>query len=435
MNKKDLRLLLGRWKIALFLLAAVTCFHFADVRAADKSGDQPLLKIRVAYSAISGSSLPAWVAYEKGFFSKYGLDVQLLYVDGGSKVVQTLISGDVAAAQVGGPSVIQNDLQGAGIKIIAGFLNALTYKLMVAKDITNPEELRGKTLAVSGFGSSSDFATRYVMDKYGLVVGKDVTLVQIAGSEPARMAALQSGRIQGTMVNIPVTAQATKLGFNTLADLQMLGLEYQHTCLAVTQDLITSQPDLVRNLMKAFVEAIAYHKTHRKEALAILQKYLRTDDKDALEETYESIGLTLIPAKPYPTLKGIHIMLQELAVKDPKAQSAKPKQFVDFTFIKELDKSGFIDRLYKPWPAVATREEPRPSAVTTVKEKTAPVEEKRKLASKTTPAPQVTAKPPPVSAEPVQGLSSTPSAGQEYTIKAGETLRTPAQKSYGSELQ
>ena len=116
---------------------------------------------------------------------------------------------------------------------------------MVARDIARPDQLKGKAVAVSRVGSSSDFATRYALEKYGLVPDKDVSILQI-GSQPARFAALEAGKIHGIMVSIPVTARAAKAGFNTLADLQMLGLEYQHTALAVTQNLIKTQPDLVR---------------------------------------------------------------------------------------------------------------------------------------------------------------------------------------------
>src|SRR5262250_2673967 len=121
----------------------------------------------------------------------------------------------------------------------AGFLNTMDYELMVSSDITSPDQLRGKSLAVSSVGSSSDFATRYTVEKYGLVPDKDVAIVQI-GSQPARFAALTSGKIQGAMVAIPVTAKAKKMGFNELADLQMLGLEYPQNGLAVTQGLIGS---------------------------------------------------------------------------------------------------------------------------------------------------------------------------------------------------
>src|SRR5437870_1174747 len=282
MGKKPYRRLIVLPSAIFYFLGLLTLFFPFAARAADK----PLEKVRIAYSSISSNTVPIWVAYDQGFFRKYGLDVQLLFIEGGSWVIQTLISGDVAAAQVGGSAVLEANIQGAGVKIVAGFINTMPYKFMVAKDITNPEQLKGKTVAVSRFGSSSDFATRYAIDKYGLVVGKDV---------------------------------------------------------------------------------------------AVMQKYMRTDDIAGLEEGYDSIAVALVPEKPYPTVKGIQIMLQEMAIKEPKAQAAKPEQFVDLTFMRELDKSGFIDRLYKAAPAVATRME---SPIVSAKDKEKPV-----VAEKASPSP------------------------------------------------
>src|SRR5215475_10798470 len=236
-----------------------------------------------------------------------------------------------------------------------------------------------------------------------------------SNSQPARFAALETGKIHGAMVSIPLTAKARKMGLNALADLQNLGLEYQHTGLAVTQSLIKSKPELVRNITKAFVEAIHYLKTHRNESLAVLRKYLKTDDVEALEETYEAIGMTLVPEKPYPTLKGIQIMLRELGAKDPKAAEAKPEQFVDLRFVGELDKSGFIDRLYKSTSAIASTEQ-KPVAKPMGEEKTILVS-KPPLTSQ--------AKATPVSTKAAQPPSPTPAKaakGEEYTIKAGDTL-------------
>src|SRR5215471_8243852 len=406
-------------KLHHVLTMALAGLFFTGARvgvAAEGGAPQGLKKVVIAYSSISPNQAPSWAAYETGLFRKYGLDVQLIFVESGSRTVQTLVSGDVVAAQVAGAGVIQSNLQGSGVVLIAGFLNTLDYKLMVSRDITRPDQLKGKAVAVSRFGSSSDFATRYALEKYGLVPGKDVTILQI-GSQPERFAALETGKIQGVMVAIPLTAKAKKLGFNTLADLQMLGLEYQHTGLAVSQALIKSKPELVRNMMKALVEAIHFYKTHRKESLVILQKYLKTDDMEALEETYESVGVALIPEKPYPTLRGIQIMLNELAPKEPKAQGAKPEQFVDLTFIKELDSSGFIDKLYKSVPAVASREETRPTSVT-VREKST-VGEKTKPASQPTPVAQAKTDTTSLSAKSAQNSSSQKFAGENYTIKAG----------------
>jgi LysM repeat protein len=217
----------------------------------------------------------------------------------------------------------------------------------------------------------------------------------------------------------------------------MLGLEYQHTGIATTRSLIKSKPELVRDFMRAYVEGIHYAKTHRGETLEILAKYLRTDDKEILEDTYDSIALNLVPEKPYPTLKGIQIILRELGIKDPNARSAKPEQFVDLTFIKELDSSGFIDRLYKS-PAVAkaapSRTEPLP-APDVAKEKAAPVEAKTKAAAAEEKAKPV-AKPMPAFTEKLPAppviAKATRSAAQEYTVKAGDTLSKLSERFYNS---
>ena len=422
----------------IFLLWAFAVTAPGPAIAAEGGTPQSLKKITIGYSSISPASSSAWFAYEGGFFRKYGLDAQLIFIESGSRMVQTLISGDVVAAQVGGAPVVQSNLQGSGVVIIAGLLNTMDYKFVVSRDITRPDQLKGKTVAVSRVGSSSDFATRYTLEKYGLVPDKDVAILQI-GSQPARFSALESGRIHGVMIAIPLTARAAKLGLNILADLQMLGLEYQHTSLAVSQNMIKTQPDLVRNVLKSFVEGIHYAKTHRKEALAILAKYLKTDDADALQEAYESELQALIPEKPYPTLKGIQTILREMGAKDANARSARPEQFVDNSFMKELDSSGFIDRLYKTTAVakVAPRTEPAPAPVA-AKEKTPVVEAKAKAVAtdeKAKPvAKQLTAsveKPQPTEA--LAKIAKVPAlAAQQYTVKSGDTLSKLAERFYSA---
>jgi NitT/TauT family transport system substrate-binding protein len=334
---------------AFFLLLVL----FSSLRghAAERPIEQPREALRIVYAGLSGNQAPGWAAYEGGFFGKYGLDVELVNVVGGATAVQTLLSGDVQFAQVSGLPVLESGLQGSGVVILGGLLNTMNYQFIVGKEIKRPDQLKGKTVAVSRVGSSSDFATRYALDRYGLIPGKDVTIIEI-GSQPERFAALDSGRIQGVMLEVPLTLKAKQMGFPVLADLQTLGLEYQATVLASTQALVKSRPDLVRKVLTAFVEGIHYYKTHRKEALALLRKRLGTNDADALAETYEGIGLTLIPEKPYPTLRGIQSMLRELSGKNPRAQKARPEQFVNVTFVRELDNSGFIDGLYRAVPAV-----------------------------------------------------------------------------------
>ena len=214
----------------------------------------------------------------------------------------------------------------------------------------------------------------------------DVKFLEI-GTHRDPFAGLKTGRVQGVMLEVPQSLEAKKMGFRVLANLKMLGLEYQHTGLATTRALIKSQPDLVRNVMKAYVEGIHYYKTHRQESLTVLAKYLKTNNVEALKEIHEDIGLALVPAKPYPTLKGIDAILREIGGK-AEGGTARPEQFVDLTFVKELDNSGFIDRLYKVKPIAVAQ------------------------------------KPARVPVEPV-----------DYTVKAGDTLSDLAEWFYGSALK
>jgi NitT/TauT family transport system substrate-binding protein len=400
------------WLLGLLMFRAL----FPSIgSAAESATGHPPEKITIAYSSLSGNMAPLWITQDRGFFRKYGLDVQLVFIESGTTTVQSLISRDVAFAQMAGAGAVQSRLKGSDVVMIAGVINTLTFKFFVDKSIKQPDQLKGKTVAVTRFGSSTDFAVRYALERYGLAPEKDVAILQ-AGSMPAMIASLETGKIQGAMLSAPFTLKAKNMGLPLLADLQMLGLEYQHTGLATTQTLIKSRPDLVRNAMKAYVEGIHYYKTHRAESLAVLAKYLKTTDMDVLTEVYEDVGLKLTAEKPYPTLRGIGIMLREMAAANPKSTSARPEDFVDLTFVKELDSSGFIDRLYKAPTAVANRDEQRSTA--SIKEKSSAVIEKTKPAAATSIA----------ALTPLEGA-------REYTVEAGDTLSHIARKYYGNQFK
>ena len=408
---------------ARIVLAALAITATAMILAPSTllAADRPVQKINVAYSSISGNIAPLWVTQDKGFFRKYGLEVQAVLIESGTTTAQALVAGDISFASVAGPAAIQSNLRGADVVIIAGVINTLTFQLYTEKGMTRPDQFKGKSVGVTRFGSATDFAMRYALDKYGLDANKEVAVLQL-GNQPAQLAALEAGKVQGAMLSAPTSLRAKKMGFPMLADLQMLGLEYQHTSVATTRALLKSKPDLVRDFMRAYIEGIHYGKTHRKETLDILAKYLRTDDKEVLEDTYESILLTLVPEKPYPTQKGIQVILRELGAKDPVARSAKPEQFVDLTVIKELDSSGFIDRVYKSAAVakVTPRSEPTPAPA--VAKPVAP-EEKAKPAVK-----QV-----PTASDKAQASAPVVKPGaQEYTVKAGDTLSHLALRFYGS---
>jgi NitT/TauT family transport system substrate-binding protein len=303
-----------------------------------------LTKLNVGYSAISGDQLPAWVAKEAGIFQKNGLDVQMIYFTGGTTAVMALVSADTPISQVAGSAVVNSALAGSDLTLIVGGVTSLNYYLMAQPKIKTPEQLKGGSVAISRFGSSSDFIARFALSKIGLTPGKDVTLVQI-GSTPDRMAATLSGRVQATVINPPASIIAERKGMTVLADLPKLGLVYQHTSAATTKRFIRDQPDMVRRYVKSQVEAVHRIYTDKETSIKTLSKYFgRGVERDVLEKTWENLlNDSVLPRKQYPSLEGIKTILATEA----KGKPAKPEDFADLTFVRELDQSGYIDGLYK----------------------------------------------------------------------------------------
>jgi NitT/TauT family transport system substrate-binding protein len=228
--------------------------------------------------------------------------------------------------------------------LIVGGVTSLNYYLMAQPQIKTPEQLKGGSVAISRFGSASDFIARFALSKIGLTPGKDVTLVQI-GSTPARMDATLAGRVQATVINPPASFIAEKRGMTVLADLPKLGLVYQHTSAATTKKYIREHPDIIRRYVKSQVEAVHRIYTDKETSIKVLSKYFgRGVERDILEKTWQNLlNDAVLPRKQYPSLEGIKTILATEA----KGKPAKPEDFADVSFIRELDKSGYIDSLYK----------------------------------------------------------------------------------------
>ena len=305
-----------------------------------------LEKLTIGWSAIAGSQAPFWITKEAGFFEKNGLDVTMIYVDGGSKATQALMSGDMPIAQVGGNAPVVARLRGADVTLMAGLLNVLAYSMVVSPEIKKPEDLKGKKLSVSRFGSNSDYATRKILLKWGLKPDVDVAVLQIPGGQPARMAAIQSKVVQGMVAQPPVTNLARKLNLNIIAEPEDFGGAYPTTPVASRASYIRNHRETMRKFTRALLEGIHLYKTNKDFSKKVIAKYVKTNDADALEDSYQYFS-RLVPQKPYPSVDAVREALVELGEKDPKARAAKPEDFVDLTLIKEFDDNGFIDGLYK----------------------------------------------------------------------------------------
>jgi NitT/TauT family transport system substrate-binding protein len=305
-------------------------------------------KLNVGYSAISADQLPAWVAKEAGIFDKNGLDVQLIFFTGGSTAILALVSNDVPITQVSGPGLVNSVLAGSDAVFVAAGITSLNYVLMGRPGVKTAEQLKGGTVAISRFGSATDSIARFALRNIGLTPGKDVTIVQV-GSGPDRLNAALTGKVTAAVINPPSSFMAEKKGLAVVADVAKMGLVFQHTGAATTRRFIKEHSDTVRRYVKSHVEAVHRMWTDKEMTVKTLGKYMGQGvERDILERSREDI-LTeaLLPKKQFPSLEGLKTVLEDIGERDPRAKSAKPEQFVDFTFIKELDQSGYIDSLYK----------------------------------------------------------------------------------------
>ncbi len=321
-------------------LATVERFGLVRVAFAQK-----LEKFKLVYaSATSGG--PVWLAHEKGRFKAHGLDPELVFISGTTAVIQSTVAGESPISYAAGPAMVNAAVAGADLVFIAGAVNTILYDLVVHPSITRVEDLKGKAIGVSRFGASSDFVIRLVLEtKWGLNPAKDVTIRQM-GENRAIVSAMQAGAIHAAPLTSDARLRAEKLGLKTLVDLGSLGIDYQHSAVITSREFIKKNEDTVRRFMKAFVEGIHLFRTDKPGALKVLSKYAKTTDSELLEAYYREYA-NVFPRVPYPTLKGIQVILDDIAKTKPEVGKFKSEDLVDLRFVKELEESGYIDRLYR----------------------------------------------------------------------------------------
>ena len=301
-------------------------------------------KIRVGYGSLSTSYAAIWVAGEARLFQKNGIDAEVLYLE--SALVRTaLLTGDIAMGGMSGTTMAAPRLQGADPILIASFSNSLQYRLVVRPDIRTVADLKGKRVGVAGFGLGAHRGAQIMLAKLGLNPDTDVTMLQIGG-DPTRLAALLSGTIDASVFNPPLHKRAAEAGMRVLANIEDMGFSVQASALVTTDRFTKKNYDLTRRAIRSIIESIHLIKTNPEITKRSIRKYLRFKDERDTEEAYQIMRDTLA-RKPYPTVEGVKTVLEELSPKLPAAKTAQPRDFMDTRFIDELDRSGYIDRLYK----------------------------------------------------------------------------------------
>lgn len=310
------------------------------------TGVSALDKFTVVHSSVSGSQAVLFVTKDAKIFERHGLDVDIRFIAGGPPAMQALLAGEVQAAVMAGPASVTARLGGADVAVIMSLVNTMDHLAFSQKAIRTPADLKGKKIAISRLNSADDFAIRFALRKWGLSPERDVTILQI-GEQPQRLTALKAGVVDATLIQPPLTAVARKEGFTELAALADLGLEYLQTVVTTTATVMRTREDQLRRFVRAFVEGIHFYKTNKEASLASIGKFMKLTEAGAIEEAYRTYALKFTQRVPYPTAKGVQTILDDLAKRDERAKGAKAEQFIEPRFLRELEETGIIDRLYK----------------------------------------------------------------------------------------
>jgi NitT/TauT family transport system substrate-binding protein len=297
--------------------------------------------VRVAYSSPSATQGILWVADVGGLFKKNRLDVQVIYT---RLAIESLVAGELDFGQMTGALMAPARLQGTDPVMLAGVEGILTDRLLARPNIKSIEELRGKRIGIFRFGAASHVRVLNVLPRYGLT-DRDVTLLQI-GDTPARLIALLAGSIDATLASPPDHLEAVRGGMKILLNLADLNVPYQGAGLVTTQRVLAKKPDVARRFLRAYVEAIHMLKTNPEVSKRAYAKYRKAKDEKEVEPAYEALR-EVVKAKPYPSVEGFKTILRDLSERVPAAKTANPQDFVDVSLLEELDRSGFIDALYR----------------------------------------------------------------------------------------
>ncbi|HEY1374956.1 MAG TPA: ABC transporter substrate-binding protein [Candidatus Binatia bacterium] len=297
----------------------------------------------IAYiSDSTSSSIVYWLAKDRAIYKKHGADLDLIFIDGSVRGIQSLLAGDLGYSGAVGTAVINAKLAGGDVAIIQSQMNTLPYFIVGSPKIKSPEDLKGRTAAVHIPGTSADFALRLALNKIGIAY-KDIKAVTLGGG-PARLTATMTGQTDFTVVTEGEKIQAEKNGLKTIVDMAKFKVPFQFNCTATTRKYIREHAEEARGVVFAMAEAVHFLKTHKEESIRVMQKYTRGVARDVLEGAWAS-NVELIVDDGYPTLEGLKQTLDIQAITDVRAAKAKAEDFVDLRFVDEIRKSGFVSKL------------------------------------------------------------------------------------------
>lgn len=332
-----MRLVAARALILVFSIIVAAC---GGAKPAASPG-QPI-SVKVNWTAVTGANSGLWTAYEAGYFKDENLAVDLIHIPSSKRTVEALITGDVQFGNVDTRNLVEADVSGADIRAVSGITNRLVFSVMASSKIQSPQDLKGKKLGITGVGSSTHTAALQALRLWGLEPGKDVNLVSLT-EVPNILATMQTGQVDAGILSPPTNTRARQAGFKELINLATDGPAYPSVTVGAKATYISANPEVVRKFVRAYAKGVHRFKTDKTFGINAIKGYLKIDDQSVLEDTWQQFNQQL--AVP-PYVIGFDLVIADVAATNDKAKGAKPEQFLDMTFVKELDNSGFFKRLY-----------------------------------------------------------------------------------------
>lgn len=323
-------------KFALLISLSLLAFPLLPTRL-------PAAQMNMIWTSETGTFSPIWVTKEAKLFEKYGNQVQLIFIQGAASAAAAVISGDAQVGAFSPQVVITSAMQGLDMTMLGRLGNSMDNRIFGRKGMTDIKQI--KSLAISRFASNADFAGRFLVERAGLKPDADVAFLQF-GNQSNRIAAIETGRADAAIVTPPITLMARKMGFPLLVDSSKLGIPYSSLMFVARKSYLAKNREDVRNVLKAIIEGVHYFKAHKEFSLKVIGKYMHVADREVLEETFREYDF---PLKPYPAKEYFALPMQEVGRKDPRVLKENPERFADPSLIKELDDSGFIDKLTKEY--------------------------------------------------------------------------------------
>ena len=327
----------GSKHIAVVLYSSILVFSYVSAEAQEKT--------RIAWAALNPAASPMWVVQEKGLLRKQGVDAEIIGINASPIAMQALLAGDLDVIVTSVTTLVGTRLAGADTIMVQTLVPTFVDHIVSVSSITELEHLKGKTGGVNRVGSTSDLGLRLALRRLGINPDSDTKIIT-AGGNPERLAALSRGFIQFTIMPEPWVREAEKLGFRDLLDTGSLALPFHWNAVLTRESIIKSKRSVIAKVVRANVDAIHFIKTDKEGTKAIFSKFLKLNDPEGLERAAKAYA-AIFPINTMPTPEGVKTLLDDMAPHNPKAKAADPRQYVDMSFVQELESLGYLKQLYK----------------------------------------------------------------------------------------